>query len=580
MLRAVSGSGSSGSSGAGVGSAAGAAYLSEPSIFLFGDSTDSQVDSMNYQVSGSTTTALTRSYRAFGWLLALSGRALNYYTCYDPSDNRRKGSNSGVGGASIPELRTRFNIGDFFSGFVPVKNRPEKYMWIQVGTNDINSGGTALGSAGFLPQFIINYTGLIQDILAAGKIPIVTTILPRNAVDGAFDWGTLGGTTAAQKRQVFNSANAWLMQYCSENNIACIPWHGAFSNNTGDAVTGFTAEGLHPNNRGSYYLAQEAYKDVAFLFGKSLKGSLNAYDVFDATYNPYGNILNGAMSGTGGAISVGAGTGTVTGTIANNFQLAKATSTSTSCVASIVTGPDGKLRQKFVFTSDGTGAAIEEWRYNYWTGASTTYAGFATYDDNLIMEGEWEFEGGHGGMLRGTQLRIGMNSGVTLAARTTISFDAATNRILDSANGFTAFAGLVNRVINIQGSTSNNRPYRIIAIAADGSSMTVDPAYYDNAALPSGNVTTEAAGASITTRLPAGAVVTNASSDFFPDEDSGVYWDETPVLIVPNTANMSPRAAIFINGTIAGTATVYLGKPLLRRMPSKPAVLNIVATER
>lgn len=534
----------------------GNAYLAGPSILLVGDSTSSQNDSFSGNATGALTMAITRYQKAFTWLDNLTGGALNYETTFNIQNNTRDGSNAARGGASITEVTTKITTGDANSNFVPLKNFPQKYFWVQVGTNDINSGTS-------LATLITNYTAMVKAITDAGKIPILTTVLPRNAVDGVNDWGAVG-TTAAQKRLVLNSFNRWIVEFARENNIICVNWTAAFSDETGNAKTGYTTDSLHPNARGSYYLALEALRQVGFLFPKGRLGQQNGYDVYDATYNPYGNILNGDLSGTGGSLSAGSGTGTVTGTVADNFQLSKNTSTTTSVVASLVTR-NGMLAQKLVFTSAGTGSSAEDWRYSYWSGSSTSLGSYATAGDNLKIEAGFEVEAGTEGVLRAVQPRVSMNAGVTVTA-STISFNATTNTINDSGNGLAGFP--VNAAINVAGSASNNNVYRVTAVTAG--TLTISPLT---------PVTTEAAGASISLRLPALASSTNASGENYPNENTGVYWVRAPHFVVPTTGNISPRFGFYINGTIAGTATVYIYRPSLNKMPFKPSVLNYVATD-
>jgi lysophospholipase L1-like esterase len=534
--------------------------LETPSILVVGDSIASQNDSMTFQTTGTTSVAITRFPKAIGWLDCLTSGALNYDSTVNPVTGYRMGSNAGFGGLTTAGLLAKLTIGDAFTGNAPLVSRPEKYFIIVIGTNDINSGTVTLAS------MISNVTEIARAIVAHNKYPIFTTILPRNAVDGANDWSASGLTTA-QKRLMVASYNRWLRDFCRDNGYKCISWDGVFSTTAGDAVTGYTADGVHPSQLGGWYQAHELLRQLSDIIPKSVGGSQNGYDVYDATYNPYGNWLNGSLTGTAGVTSDAGGTGTITGAIPSNFQIRKETSTTTSVVSSIVARPDGLPGNawRLVFTSAGTGAATEEWRLNYWTGASTTLAGFMAADEVYGMECEFSVEAGHNGVLKSPQVRLGENSGVTVTG-STISFNAATNTINDSANGLAGFQA--NRLINVAGSVSNNRTFLVTGVTAG--SLTVST---------STPVTQESAGASVTLRLPSYSWVTSASTERFPNVATGTFLHRIPTAIGVRSVNCSPRLAIFINGTISGTATIYVMRPCLYKEPFRPSVLNYTASD-
>ena len=181
------------------------------------------------------------------------------------------------------------------------------------------------------------------------------------------------------------------------------------------------------------------------------------------------------------------------------------------------------------------------------------------------MEAEFYVEGGHNGVFKSPQLRVGTSSGITVTG-TNISFDAATNTINHAGNGFASFP--VNKMINVAGSASNNRVFLVTGVTAG--TLTISP---------STPVTTEAAGASISVRLPVSSSVTAASSENFRNTNSGVFTHRIPTYIMSRTTTATARAAFFINGTISGTATVYIMRPLLYKKPFKPSLLNRIATD-
>ena len=532
----------------------GAKSLSLTDIRITGDSVISQNDTSSKLTGTATSSAITKYPKFMTTVGKLTGNAFNNFTLLDPADQRRYGYNSGVGGRTMPDLIAALPS--------ILATMTEKNLFVHIGTNSVNSGDSFATMRGYALTII----GLIQ---AAGVNPIMSTILPRNSVDGALEWSnTNGGTTIAQKRVVFNAYNDWLVFYCKDMGIRCVNWHGTLSDSTGQMITGYSVDGLHPNGRGSYYLAMEFISQLNILPG-GRTGERNAYDVYDATNNPMGNILNGSLTGTAGVTSDAGGTGTITGTVPTGFQLAKVAATTTSVSSAIVPRSDGQPGNvvELTFTSAGTGSATEEWRLNYWNGSNTSLIGYGITDDLMLMEAEIEYVAGTLGVMRGAGCHIRNNSATTKVG-TTISFDAATKQIRDSANGFGSFIG--NRAVNVFGAANaaNNAVFKVI-------SATAGVLQLDSTA----TIVNEAAGNSVTVALPNYSSATMVSVENAPNVTTPILYDQTPVFLMPLTGNMSPRLIIFINGTIAGTTKVRFARPKLYKLPYRPAVTNIVADD-
>lgn len=522
-----------------------------PKFRLIGDSLVSQNDTPTKAVSGGASTSISRYPRFWSMVSWLTGNAFEYETMLSIRDNKRYGNNSGVGGYDLDEILTHIENN--------IRTWPEKYIILLAGTNELNSGTS-------LANMIIKYTAILNKLENYNRIPIILTIPPRNAVDGANDWSATG-TTAAQKRSILSSFNQWMKSYARENGIICVDIHSVLVNQTGDLITGFSSDSVHLNGRGSYPAAKEFIRVIGDIFPKGITGQRCGYDAYDATYNPYGNILNGDLSGTGGAFSAGSGAGTVTGTLPDNFQLAKNTSTTTSVAASIVARPDGKSGQaiKLDFTSLGTGSATENWRLNYWTGSSTSLSSWGVSGDFMKLSCEATVVSGHGGVIRMIQPRL-QNTGSVTRTATTISFNATTNQILDSANGFGSFLG--DRIVVVSGTTNNNKVFYVTSAAAG--------VLQCNTSLD--DIITEAAGASVTVSILANTTTCGASAERWPDVDD-TFFIETPAMEMPFTGNLAARFDITIDGTIADTATIYIMSPTLRKLYAKPTALNILADD-
>ncbi len=519
--------------------------VSVPTFRIVGDSIASQNVPVSHAVSGATSMAIT--FYPYWWNLVvwLSGNQINNVGFLNVSDNKRYGTNSGIGGSDMVEV----------AAFLPaiIDTMPENHIIFCVGTNDINNGTS-------LATLNNRFETLNSMAVAAGIVPIWTTVLPRNAVDGANDWSATV-TTTAQKRLIMNAHNIYRKAFCKENGIICVDWNAVFSNSTGDAATGYTVDGVHPGGKGSWYLGLKFWNDISGLFPNGSTVS-NAYDVYDVTYNPFGNRLNGAFIGTAGVTSVGSGTGTITGTVPTNFQFAKATSTTTNAFLEII---DGEL--EITFTSFGTGNVSENWRLNYWSGSSTSLGSYAVINDYLEMSVEVQYVKGHGGTGKAVGARVGNSAAVTNAG-STISFVASPPQILDSANGFGSFVG--SRLAVVTGSNAtNNTVYKIVSAAAGA--LTLDPTSV---------VVTAAAGPAISVSIP--SMSTNslgASLTTIPDENTPVIYQRTPVMQMPYTGNVVPRIDIYVNGTIAGTHKVRIARPALRKLPFAPSLINFEADD-
>ncbi len=524
-----------------------------PTFRIIGDSIASQNNSNNKAASGSTTMAITKYpywWNMVGWRI---GNSINNQSTQSVVDNRRYGSNSGIGGDDMSETDARLQA--------ILDTMPETHLVFCVGTNDINAGVS-------LATLNSRFVQLTTRTINSGKIPDWVPVFPRNATDGANDWGSVGNTQA-EKRKIMVAHNEYREKYCRELGIIYTPAHTKISAADGQAATGMTVDGLHLSAIAGWSVAGDWIQSHEHMLPKR-NNNFNAYDVYDASTNPYGNILNGALTGTGGAISSGSGTGTVTGTIPNNFQLQKSTSTTTDCVAAIVSRTDGLPGNvlELTFTSYGTGSVSENWRLNYWTGSTTSLASWAVNGDWLYMGAEIEYVGGHGGVGKSCGARLS-NSGATTRTASTISFNNTTKTINDSANGFGSF--VANRLAVVSGATNgaNNSVFKIVSATAG--TLTLDPASV---------LVTESAGASVTVLIPAMTTTSlGASTTTIPDEDTPIIYNETDPMLMPFTGNLVPRYDIYVNGTIAGTYKLRIARPFLRKIQTPSAVLDFLADD-
>ena len=535
-----------------------------PSIRPVGDSITNNNDAATPGTSaGSLTTSITR--RACYWSLFnwRRGNSLNHITYMNPLTHLRCGSNSGIGGNTIQDVIDRLPT--------LLGTMPETHMFIHIGTNSLNAGLD-------LATMISQYTTMIGLVIAAGKVPIVSTILPRNNVDGGggSDWSATV-TTAAQKRLILGAFNSWLEWYSRENGIICVPWHTVFGNASGDAITGYTDDGLHPSGKGSWYLAEFLDYCIGDLVPRRAVLPFNAYSLYDSTYNPQGNPVNGLFTGTGGTTTSAGGAGTITtsgstAVVPDNIRINKSTSTTTSCDVQIVSRNDGLPGNvlQLTFTSLGTGNASENWRIEHFASASTNLTSYAIEGDLLAAYVEAEVLTGHGGTFKNVGCRVtGSNAGLSGgASQTTISFDATTKQIRASNTPFANFRAGVRIIVQGAANSANNSEFEVVSVTGNNVIQLASTA----------TLVTEAAGNSITLTQPyMTAAASSNSSERWADEDTGILRLATPVSHQNITGNVLVRSDIYIDGTIAGTAVVRLSCLGVVKLPITPSLISFVA---
>jgi hypothetical protein len=313
-------------------------------------------------------------------------------------------------------------------------------------------------------------------------------------------------------------------------------------------------------------MALEVQRQLAGMYPLTQKPQQFTLNAYDATYNLNGNILNGALTGTGGSVSTGC-----TGTLPDNFQVVRQSGTST-CVASIVSRPDGLAGNaiRLVFTANGTGATSDEIRFNYWSGSAVTLAGFAAEGDLLSMEYELAVTQGHAGVFRFASPRLSNSASLTSGAVTTTSFDGATNTINNSAGAFsTLLGGRWVKVSTASGGANHLKAFRVLS--ATPNQLTIDR---------STAVTTEtavAAGSTTVTQLVNSSII-GSTAALMPDVTLPTLSFKLP-LYQPWAGNLAPRISFYIDGTKTGSATVHIMNPRLFKMPFAPSVLNILADD-
>ncbi len=311
----------------------------QPVLAVFGDS----ITRLGIAGSVGTRNAYESSRSFQGWLQILSG-----YPFYSPAGSDASlvdsvlGYNFGVSGDTVVNMQNRFSE-------VVAKNPRPTICTILAGTNDVKVGNsdTAMQSA---------FLNIFAQARAAGIYMVVIPILPRNAVDGlaSVDF------TAAERLQM-NRINSWLAAYCQQSGGAARfadprPFLTSQADATGSMVAGGTVDGVHPSVRGCYYMAKALQAAMADLIDSGSPDEfVNSADLWDATSNPYGNmLLNPNMTGTGGTASA-----PVTGTVPTDWRCERATGANITATIAPVTKTVGLVTLNGVaitLSSPGGGA--------------------------------------------------------------------------------------------------------------------------------------------------------------------------------------------------------------------------------
>lgn len=305
------------------------------------------------------------------WLRFLTGQAIN--TPY--------ANNLAVAGTTLAQIAATV------PNALALTPRPN-IIFVNGGTNDITAG-TAYSA------MQASMTQILQGIVNAGVVPVVKTIPPYT------------GLTAAQ-RQKLSRYNNWLkdLGYGRADLIAAAGLPSGYAPIVIDATASFvdststtgaiqnslsTDNVTHPNPAGSQIeglLMQTALGSLLPLRGRRAQ---TGADVYDATNNPTGNLLNnagtnpGMFIGTGGTLTALTGV-TPTGSLAAGWQGFRNTGSSTATLAfskenprTDIQGSNGE-RQITTISSNSGGLAYETYSIRIplvagsWSVGDTIYA--------------------------------------------------------------------------------------------------------------------------------------------------------------------------------------------------------------
>ena len=187
-----------------------------------------------------------------------------------------------------------------------------KWVYVTTPVNDIGqafagytvAGGPLAGTAVTLTNvnavLQANFTSIIQQIIKAGKTPIVLTCV--------------GAATNYNSTQITarNTYNAWLTPYLAATNSVQLDARNIVTNGNLSTVTwlagyniapGGTPDGVHPSNIGSYYLGKALWQTPAF----SVMAARNLLPISTASAQAFGTqiLLNNLFQTLTGGTNTG-----------------------------------------------------------------------------------------------------------------------------------------------------------------------------------------------------------------------------------------------------------------------------------
>lgn len=315
------------------------------SIVLLGDSLVSQANDS----ASLTANCYIGARQGFGWLQAFMGNPFYCPVSFDPATSLPIGYNMGVGGDYASEMKLRLND-DVLS------KRPD-WVYVLAGTNDVNRGDSYTTITG-------NLETIYTRILMSGARLIVETIPPRD-ID---QWAS------ANENLTHCAVNNWIRDYAfnTPGVVLLDPEAYLADPATGDAITGATVDGLHLSPTSGFWRGMEWEEKLGGLVSGVARGFHNPDDVYDATYNPYGNcVTNGELAGIAGVEGTGA-----TGDTSTSFRLERSAGSNVTVVGAKSTVPWGNnsvVTQKVTITLNGGGTGLETIRFR--TSSSTVTTG-------------------------------------------------------------------------------------------------------------------------------------------------------------------------------------------------------------
>lgn len=295
-------------------------YVSPPVLFaVIGDS---RMANSFQKLSGDARRTRVMNQGIVAWLELFSGGRFNLPFDYDLA----------VSGATTTDI-----LGQV-PGILALEPQPSVCM-VNGGTNDFG-----FGTYESLELAFSNITSAALQLRDNGITPIVEIDTPRNA----FAW--------SDDAQLISVAyNRMLREWARKTGVLLADHEANFIQADGDAQTGYNvADGTHQSCTGVIVRAKKMLEVMEPLLQPYTPAMGSTLDLYDATLNPKGNLINGLMLGTGGSTS---GTG-VSGEVSDNWTSLNQSGTMTAVTNKESPREDGGLGDALVAEVDATTASI------------------------------------------------------------------------------------------------------------------------------------------------------------------------------------------------------------------------------
>jgi lysophospholipase L1-like esterase len=315
-------------------------------------------------------------------------------------------------GQSVPLATTKSNLQTIFStlraaGKIIVAH-PILPRWVD--DSYVNwANGQTISIGDFRKNGSVYYRALSAGTTATGSAPTHTS----GDVAGAdtIIWRYFSVISQAQAQNL-HAINNWFRQYVLDNPELGILVPDATAkiidptSSLGNPLLEMFRDGLHPQNKGAFIIADAFRTAMDSLVPAYDPRFRSAYDVYNASTNPQGNlIVNGLLAGTGGTEGTSA-----SGDTADSWELNRVNSGgigTLTAVASKVSRSDGEQGVLQRITISGTPTGDAGFRFRQALNASNYSVG-----DILEMLSEISWAAGATG-IRGVNIRLTATNGST-----------------------------------------------------------------------------------------------------------------------------------------------------------------------
>ena len=229
--------------------------------------------------------------------------------------------------------------------------------------------------------------------------------------------------------------NNWMRRWCRDSGYILVdPYARCISQSTGEPLSGTVYDGIHDACFGGYTKGKALADALQSFLPKSDSRMQTPLDVYDATYNPSGNIIGavGMMQGTGGTND---GTG-ASGTVPAGWTNRIVTGTGTAVASKESPRNDGFPGDKMVVVYSAT-TAMDTRIY-----PSATITNWSI-GDNVVAEMDLEFLAGSSGIDYINCYLAALDSGYRTTAEST-AFKGAITQAYPLPN--VAFSGRLRTV--------------------------------------------------------------------------------------------------------------------------------------